>query len=120
MILVGLPPDGFRLRFYAADRAEQSYSAVQNPQRTLDFDCKIDMTRSINDIDSMLMPETRSCSARNCNTAFFFLFHPVHGCSAVMHFTDSMKFSRVKQNTLRRRRFSGIDMSHDADISSFF
>jgi hypothetical protein len=77
------------------------------------------MTRGINDIDSMLAPETGRCGAGDSDSAFLFLLHPVHGGCAVMNFPNFVGDSGVVQNTLCGRGFSRINMGHNADIARF-
>ena len=48
-------PDAiFGLRLYTAPCAEDAYGAVQHAKGTLNFDCKVDVAGSINDIDTVL------------------------------------------------------------------
>ena len=63
------------------------------------------------------LPEAGSRSRGNSDSALLLLDHPVHYRSAVMHFTDLVGNPRVKKDPFRRRRFTGIDVRHDTDIS---
>ena len=54
VVLVSLSPNIFRLWLNAAFCTENTYSSVEHSQRTLYFNCEINMSRSINDIDTML------------------------------------------------------------------
>ena len=82
------------------------------------------MSGSINDIDTVLgilslftTPETGGRSRRNRDAAFLLLLHPVHGGCAVVSFTDFVRSTRIVQNALRCRRFTGVNMRHNADIT---
>jgi hypothetical protein len=35
-----------------------------------------------------------------------------------MHLADAVRLSRIKQDALRRRGFTRVDVGHDADISA--
>ena len=78
------------------------------------------MTRGIDDIDSMIVPEAGGCGGSDRNTAFLFLLHPVHRGGAFMHLTDLVVDTGVIENPLRSCGLAGIDMGHDADIACFF
>src|SRR5687767_15632531 len=53
-------------------------SAVEDAQRPLHFDGEIHVTRRINNIDAMVLPETGRRRRRDGNAAFALLLHPVH------------------------------------------
>ena len=124
MVLVSLTPYGLRLRLYAAYCAECRNSSVKYAQRSLDLHGKVHVARSVYQVDlvglSVVMPEGCGGSGSNGYTPFLLLDHPVHGSSSVMHLTYLMSFSRIVQDTLGRGSLSGIDVSHDTDISGVF
>src|SRR3989344_1804344 len=73
-VLVGLPPDSFRLRLYARNAVEHNNTAVEYAKRTLDFHRKVNMPRSVDNIDAIFvffcsfflgkigwLPKTRCC-----------------------------------------------------------
>src|SRR5262249_51520665 len=72
-ILVGLPPDGFRLRLNAADRAEDRHRAVQHTQRALDLDGEIDVPGRVDNVDSIVTPEAGRRSRGNRDAALLLL-----------------------------------------------
>ena len=119
-ILVGLPPNGFGLRLDPAHSAENGDGAVQNAKRSLDFGGEVDVTRRIDDVDAMVVPEASGGGGRYCNTALLLLLHPVHRGSAFVHFTNLVIDAGVIKDSLRGGGFAGIDVGHDADISCFF
>src|SRR5436853_4796494 len=65
VIFIRLPPNRLGLRLNTRDRVEYGDSAVKNSERALDFDCKINVTRSIDDIYAVLfsvsLPEASRC-----------------------------------------------------------
>ena len=86
-VCVCLSPYIFRLRFYPAFCTEYSYSTVQYTKRTLYFYCKVNVARSINDIDTVIVPLSSCRSRSNGNTSLFFLLHPVHLRSSFVSFS---------------------------------
>ena len=78
------------------------------------------MPRSIDQIQTMIVPKTSGGGGSNRNTALPLLFHPVHRRGAFVHFTDFVFLAGVKQNALANGSFAGINMSDDADVSGLF
>ncbi len=116
-VLIGLSPNCFGLRFNAALSTENGYRSVEDSERTLDFNCKVNVTGSVDYIDSRIFPEAGCSCGGNCNTSFLFLFHEVHNGCTLMSLADFMSFSGVEQYALRCSCLTGIDVSHDTDIS---
>ena len=82
------------------------------------------MSRGVNDVDAMFVelvvhttPEAGSGRRGDGDSTFLFLFHPVHGGRAIMDFPYLVGESGVIQDTLGRRRLTGIDVRHDTDIT---
>ena len=119
LVLVRLTPNRFRLRLYAAFRAENGNSAVQHTQRALYFDGEVDVSRRINNIDPVSKPLGCSCSRSDGNAAFLLLLHPVHSRIAFMGLTKFMVASSVKENAFRGRGFACVDMCHNPNITVF-
>src|SRR5512145_412831 len=85
IVLVGLAPHRLRLRLDTTNRTKYRDRTVQDSQATFHFDSEIDMSWSIDDVHTMLAPEAGSRGGGNANSAFLFLLHPVHDCSAIMN-----------------------------------
>ena len=119
-ILVGLTPYGFRLRLDALVAVEHAYRAVEHAQGSLDFDGEVDVAGRIDDVEALVLPERRCCGGRNRDSALLLLFHPVHRRGAVVDFADLMGLAGIIEDALGRRRLSGIDVSHDAEITIIF
>ena len=83
IVLLSLTPYGFSLRLNAAAGSQNCYGTIEHAQGTFYFYREVHVTRSINDVDTMVFPMTGRCSRRNRDTAFLFLNHPVHGSSAI-------------------------------------
>ena len=62
-------------------------------------------------------PERRRSGRRNRNPLFLFLFHPVHGGSAIMHFAELVSHARVKQNTFSGRGLTRINVGRNPDVA---
>ena len=120
IVLLRLTPDRLRLRLDAASGRQDGNSAIENAQRALHLDCEVNVTGRINDVNAMILPMAGRRSRRDRDAALLFLRHPVHRGSAIMNLTDLMCNARIEEDTLCRRCLSGIDVSHDADIASFF
>ena len=81
-----LMPDRFALGFYAALRAEGCDSAVQNAERTFNFDRKVNVSGGIYNVYAVSLPMAGGRRAGNGDTAFLLLNHPVHGSFALVSF----------------------------------
>src|SRR4030095_2028555 len=90
-----------------------------NTQGPLDFGGKVHVSRSVDDVDSMVLPETCGRGGRDRNPALLFLLHPIHRRRTLMNFTDLVIDPGVVEDALRGRGFAGVDVGHDADIPCF-
>ncbi len=126
-VLVGLPPDRLGLGLDTADRTQHEHRAVEHTQRALDFDGEVNVARGIDDVEAVLgeglihaLPEAGGRRRSDGDAALLLLLHPVHHSGAVMDFADLVADAGVEQDALRRGGLSGIDVSHDAEISVAF
>ena len=62
-------------------------------------------------------PKASRCSRCYCYTSLLLLLHPIHGRSTVVYLTQFMRYPGVKQNSLCSCCFSGIYMSHNANVT---
>ena len=104
--------------------AESSYSTVKHTERAFNFHSEVNVSRSVNKVDLELiagiLPESGGSGRSNCDTTFLFLFHPVHRGSAIVNFADLVSKTGVEKNTLGSSGLTGIDVSHDTDITRIF
>ena len=79
------------------------------------------MSWGVDEVDLVLgvvvVPEGSRSSGGNRDTTLLLLLHPVHRSATIVYFTDLVGQTRIKEDTLRRSRLTGIDVGHDADIS---
>ena len=124
VVFVSLPPHCFRLRFYATNGAESSNGPVEHTEAAFNFYGEVYVPGSVDEVYFeflvIVVPERCGGGGSNCNAAFLFLFHPVHSCGAVVHFADFVCKACVEQNAFGCGGFTGIDVSHDADIACVF
>ena len=120
IVILSLTPNSLSLRLNTAASSQDCYSAIEYAQGTLNFYREVHVTRRINDVDAMIFPMAGRCSGRDRDTTLLLLNHPVHRCSTIMYFTDLVVDTRVEEDTLRGRRLTGIDVSHDTDVASLF
>src|ERR1035437_9410388 len=118
--LIGLAPDGFRLRLDAADRAEHRDRAVEHAQRALVLDCEIDVSRRVDNIDAVVAPETGGRRRGDRDAALLLLHHPVHRRGAFVDLADLVVDAGIEEHTLGGGGLAGIDVRHDADIAHPF
>ena len=119
-VLVGLAPDGLRLRLDALIAVEHADRAVEHAQAALDLDGEVDVAGRVDDVEALVVPEGGGRGGGDGDAALLLLLHPVHGRGAVVDFADLMGLAGIVEDALRRRRLSGIDVSHDAEISIVF
>ncbi len=119
-VFVGLAPDGFRLRLDALVAVEDADRAVEHAQGPLDLDGEVDVAGRIDDVETLVVPEGGGRGGGDRDAALLLLLHPVHRRGAVVDFADLMGLAGIVKDALGRRRLSGVDVSHDAEISVVF
>jgi hypothetical protein len=117
VVVVGLAPDRLGLGLDACDGVEDRDGTVEDAQRALDLGREVDVTRGVDDLDDVVLPEARRSSAGDGDAALLLLDHPVHDGSAVVDLADLMGLAGVIQDSLGGRRLAGIDVRHDADVT---
>ena len=117
LVLVGLAPDGLRLRLHARDGVEDRDRAVQHAQAALDLDSKVHVPGRIDDVDAMVAPLRRRRRRRDRDPALLLLRHPVHRGGALVHLTHLVGAAGVVEDPLRRRGLAGVDVRHDPDVA---
>ena len=82
------------------------------------------MSRCVDDVDAMLIvlvvhsiPETGSSRGGNGDTTFLLLLHPVHNSRTVMHLTNLVRNTGVKQYTFGRGCLARIHVRGNTNIA---
>ena len=119
-ILCRLTPNSFCLWLNLVTSRKNQNRTIKNLQRTFNFNCEVNVSRSVDDVDLVTFPETSCTSRSNCNTSFLFLSHPVHRSCTVVNFTDLVIFSGIEQNSFSCCCFTSINMGHNSDVSCHF
>ena len=117
VILVRLAPHRLGLRLDTALCAERRDGAVEDAERTLDFDREVNVAGGIDDVEAVALPDTGRCSGRDGDAALLLLDHPVHRSGAFMHLAELVRLARIEQDTLGRGGLAGVDVRHDTEVS---
>ena len=117
LVHISLSPNGFRLGLNAALCTEDSNGAVENAQRALNLYGKVNVAGGVDNVNTRIFPEASGSSGGNGDTSLLLLLHPVHGSAAVMSLAHLVRLTCVVQDTLSGRGLTGVDMSHDTDVS---
>ena len=116
LVGVGLTPHVLGLRFHAAFGAEHRDRSVQHSEAAFDFNGKVDVPGSVDDVDLMTLPHGGSGGGGDGNPPFSLLHHVIHYRCAVVHLTEFARHARIEQDALGGRGLTGVDVSHDADV----
>jgi hypothetical protein len=116
-VAVRLAPDGLRLGLHALLGGEDGDDAIQDTQRALHLDGEVHVSRSVDDVDAMVLPETRGRRRGDGDTPLLLLHHPVHRGGALVHLSHAVHLAGVKQDAFGRRGLAGVDMGSNPDIS---
>ena len=116
-VLVGLPPDRLGLGLDAGYRVEEGDRAVEHAQRALHLDREVDVARRVDDVDPEVLPGRGRRGRRDRDAALLLLLHPVHDRGALVDLAHLVGPARVVEDAFGRRRLTGIDVSHDADVA---
>ena len=119
-IFIGLSPYGFRLGLNTALRTEERDRSVEHAQGTFNFNCEVNMSRCVYNVNTAMFPLSGGSSGSNGDSSFLFLLHPVHCGSAFMNFTDLVGTTSIEQNSFRGGCFTCVDVCHNTDVSCVF
>ena len=117
VVLVGLAPNLLGLRLDAFLAVEHGNGAIENTKRPLHLDGEVDVPGGVDDVDLVVVPEAGGGGGGDGDPPLLLLLHPVHGGGAVVHLTDLVADTGVVEDALGRRRLTGIDVRHDADVA---
>ena len=117
--IVGVTPVGLGLRLNATGAAENTDTAVKNLKRTVNLDGEVNVSRSINDIHPVVVPETSGRGRLNGNSTLSFLLHEIGGGLTIVDLTRFVNLSGELEDSLGGGGFSSINVGEDADITVF-
>ena len=120
VVLGCLTPNRLGLWLDARNGVKDGNGTVEDAKRTLDLSGKVNVTRGVDDLDNVVLPEARGCCGRNGYAALLLLDHPVHGCRTVMDLTDFVSLAGVVKNALRSGGLTSINVSHNTDVTEVF
>ena len=113
---------GDGLRLDTSHGTEDQNCAVKNSQRAFHLNCKVNMARSINNINIHILPVTVGSCRLDSDSAFFFQLHGVHGRADTIlaaNLMNGMDTLGIIENTLGKRCLTRIDMGTDSNITNF-
>ena len=116
-VLVGLAPDGLRLRLDAGDGVEDGDRAVEHAQAALDLDREVDVAGRVDDVDPVVLPLAGGRGGGDRDPALLLLLHPVHDRGALVDLAHLVGAAGVVEDALGRRRLTGVDVRHDPDVA---
>ena len=94
-VFVRLTPHRLALRLDTANGTEYRHSAIQDAQTPLHLNRKIDMARSVDNVNAMIdlvaLPVADRRRTRDRNAALLLLCHPVHRRRAIMHLAYAVR-----------------------------
>ena len=117
VVLGSLAPHLLGLRLDALLAVEHGNSAIEHAQGALHLNGEVHVTRGVDDVDLVVVPEAGHGSGGNGDAALLFLLHPVGGRTAVVGLSDLAVDTRVEEDALGRGGLTSIDVGHDADVA---
>ena len=117
LVVISLTPNCFGLRLNASLSTENGYGSVEYTERSFNLYGEVNVSRGVDDVESVTLPVASSSSGGDCDTSLLLLCHPVHRSCTLVSFSNFMVYTGIKQDTLGRGCFTGVNMSHDTNIS---
>ena len=118
MVTVRLAPHRLSLGFHTADTAQNDNSAIEDAKRALHFRGEVNVSGRVDKGDEVVLPLEADGGSGDGDPASLLLLHPVRDGSPFVHFAHLVRLAGAVEQPLRHGRLSGIDMSHDADVSA--
>ena len=117
LIVISLSPNSLGLGLNAALCTKNGNRAVENSQRSFNFNGEVNVAGSIYNVESVTLPVASSSSRGDSDTSLLLLCHPVHCRCTVVCFTDLIVNTGIEQDTLSSSCLTGVDVCHDTDIT---
>ena len=118
LVFIGLTPHRLGLGLHAALGAKHRDRTVENTQRTLDLHGKVNVARGVDDVQTVILPEASRGGRGDGDASLLLLLHPVHRRGALVGLADFMVDASVVQNALCGGGLTGVNMSHNTNVSS--
>ena len=119
-ILVGLAPHRFCLGLNTGNSVKNHHAAIQHPQAALYLSSEVHVPWGVDDVDVVAVPLAGGCRCGDRDAPFLFLGHPVHDRVPIVNVADLVRPAREEEHTLSNRRFTGVDMRDESDVSYLF
>ena len=116
-VTVGLAPHGLRLGLDSGDAVEHGNGPIEDTEGPLHLDREVDVTRGIDDVDQVLVPDAGGGGGGDGDATLLLLLHPVHRGGAFVDLTDLVVTAGVIEDALGQSGLARVDMSHDPDVS---
>src|SRR6185437_16602722 len=94
------------------------HAAVEHTQGSFHLDREVDVSRRIDNVNPVVVPEAGSGRRGYGNPALLLLLHPIHGGGALMDLAHFMDTAGEEQNAFGRSGLTSIDMGDDSDVAS--
>src|SRR5450759_466999 len=117
MVLIRLTPHGLRLSLYPLDTRQDDYAPVKHSESAFHFCREVHVAGRINDVDFKTLPEGSDNSRLNRNAALTLLRKKISGRIAIIDIAKLVRGPGIIENSFRGRRFPGIDVSNNTDVS---
>jgi hypothetical protein len=75
------------------------------------------MPRRVDNVDLVITPIGGNRCSRDGDTPFTLLSHPISDRGTLIHTPHPVSLASVKEYPLSRRRFTGVNVRYDSDIS---
>jgi hypothetical protein len=117
MILVCLMPNGLSLGLNTALSTKNCYASVKNSKRSLNFNSKVDVAGSVDNVDGVAVPLARNGGRLNRDSALALLDHEVGRGIAVMDIAVLVDLAGIEKNALGSGGFTCVDMRNNSDVA---
>ena len=104
------------MRLDTGHRVEHGDCAIEDAQRSFDFDREVHMARGVDDVDPGVVPKRSGGGRGDGDAALLLLLHPVHDRGALVDLTHLVGLAGVEEDPLGGRRLARVDVGHDPDI----
>ncbi len=118
-VAVRLAPHRLALGLHTLDTGEDDDGAVEHAQAALDLGGEVDVSRGVDQVDLVLVPQKGRRRGRDRDPPLSLVDAKVHRRFTVVHLADLVGQAGVVQEALRRRRLPRVDVRDDPDVPNF-